>query len=307
MKQAQVAAWGEAPKYIEVADPGPAPPGHRQLKVLASAVHQLVRSRAAGNHYSATGLPHIPGVDGVGQTSDNKLFYFSALNSTGGSMTEIINVPIEKTVPVPDGADPIQVAGLLNPVMASWMALATRTSGLQPGFTAVVLGATGLSGAAAVDVARIFGAGRIIGVARNAAKMADLELDAAIELAHDASETDWTDAMDADVILDFLYGPVALGLFRALKPTKPVQYVQIGTIAGRAIELPGDILRSKDITVRGTGPGSWQGKDFNHQAPDMVKAIAAGKIRPGQFRQVRLQDIEAAWNQQGGERLMITM
>lgn len=221
-------------------------------------------------------------------------------------MTDIINVPVQKTVPVPDGADPIQVAGLVNPVMASWMALSKRTSGLQSGFTALVIGATGMSGAATVDVARIFGAGKVVGVARSAAKMAGLGLDATIELASDQTNTDWSAAMDADVVLDYLYGPVTLSFFKSLKSTKPVQYVQIGTVVERTIELPGDILRSKDITIRGTGPGSWQLSAFAEQAPEMVKAIASGKIRPGKFQEVKMADIESAWTRQGGDRMVIT-
>lgn len=305
MKQVQVTNWGDPPKYIEVADPGAPPSGHVQLRVLAAGVHQLVKSRAAGKHYSAHVLPHIPGVDGVGQDADGKLYYFSTMTEQGGSMTDMINVPAQRLVPVPDGADPIQVAGLVNPVMASWMALAKRTTGLQPGFAALVLGATGVSGVAAVDVARAFGAGKVVGVARSAAKMAGLGLDATIELGPDQANTDWSPAMDADVVLDLLYGPATLSLLQSLKPTKPVQYVQIGTVVQRTVELPGDLLRSKDITMRGTGPGAWQMGDFFKEAADMTKAIASGKVRPSKFQEVKMSDVETAWTQKGGDRMVI--
>ncbi|KAJ4390015.1 hypothetical protein N0V93_007488 [Gnomoniopsis smithogilvyi] len=306
MKQAQVTSWADPPTYIQVADPDAPPSGHVQLQVLAAGVHQLVRSRAAGKHYSAKVLPHIPGVDGIGQDSNGKLYYFNAMTEQGGSMTEIINVPTQKLVPVPEGADPIQIAGLVNPVMASWMALAKRTTGLPPGFTALILGATGMSGIAAVDVARVFGAGKVVGVARNAAKMAGLGLDAMIELGPDQAHVDWSPAMDADVVLDFLYGPVTLSFLQALKSTKPVQYVQIGTVVERTIDIPGDILRSKDITIRGTGPGSWQLRDFAEQAREMVIAITSGKVRPGTFREAKMADIESVWTEKGGDRVVIT-
>lgn len=305
MNQVQVTNWGAPPRYIQVADLGIPPPGQIQLRVLATGVHQLTRSRAAGTHYSAHVLPHIPGVDGVGQDVNGKLFYFNAMTEQGGSMTDVINVPIQRTVPVPDGADPIQVAGLVNPVMASWMALAKRTSGLQPGFTALIMGATGMSGIAAVDVARVFGAGKVVGVARSAAKMAGLGLDATIELGSDQTSTDWSAAMDTDVVLDFLYGPATLSFLQALKSTKPVQYVQIGTVVERMIELPGDILRSKDITIRGTGPGAWRLIAFAEEAPEMVKAIASGKVRPGKFQEVKMADIESAWTRKGGDRMIV--
>lgn len=306
MKQAQVTSWGEVPKYIDVDEPGAAPAGHIQLKVLAAGVHQVAKTRAAGKHYSAHVLPHIPGVDGVGQDAEGNLYYFNAMTDQGGSMTEIINVPRQKVVPVPDGADPIQVAGLVNPVMASWMAIVKRTSGLQAGFTALILGATGMSGAAAVTVAQTLGAAKVVGAARSAAKMTGLGLDATVELGSDPSRIDWTPAMDVDVVLDFLYGPYTLSLLQALKPTKPVQYVQIGTVVEPAIDLPGDILRSKDITMRGAGPGAWQMKDFGEQLPLMIDAIAYGKVRPGKFQEVKLADVESAWTQQGGDRMIIT-
>lgn len=306
MKQAQVAAWGDLPKCIEVDAPSAAPVGQIQLKVLAAGVHQVVKSRAAHKHYSAIVLPHVPGVDGVGEDVGGKLYYFNAMTEQGGSMTEAINVLQQKVAPIPDGADPVQIAGLVNPVMASWMAIAKRTTGLQSGFTALILGATGVSGAAAVDVARTLGAAKVVGVARSAAKMDGLGLDATIELWSDPNTIDWTPAMDVDVNLDFLYGPTTVSLLKALKPGKPVQYVQIGAIVAPTIDLPGDLLRSKDITMRGAGPGSWQLKDFGAELPKMIEAIASGKVRPGSFQKVRLTDIESAWNQQGGDRFIIT-
>ncbi|KAH7041977.1 hypothetical protein B0J12DRAFT_702642 [Macrophomina phaseolina] len=307
MKQAQVTTWGEAPKCVEV--PTPEAPtsdsGQLQVRVLAAGLHQLVRGRASGIHYSANVLPHIPGADGVGQTPDGKLVYFSTITPTGGSFTQVINVPIASTVPVPDGADPVQVAGLLNPVMASWMALHARTSGLPRGFTAVIVGATGVSGTAAVSVARVFGAGKVVGVARSAAKMEGLGLDAAVELQDDPARTDYSPALDADVILDFLYGPPMLALFQALSPQKPVQYVQIGTVVERTMVFPGDVLRSKDITIRGTGPGAWSMREFAQQSPKMIEAISSGKIKPHRFQEVKLEDIEAVWGQKGGDRTVV--
>ncbi|KAF4541094.1 alcohol dehydrogenase [Lasiodiplodia theobromae] len=314
MKQAQVTTWGQTPQYLDAPTPALPDPSSDlvQIKVLASGLPTLVRSRAAGTHYSANVLPHVPGVDGVGTTvPDGKLVYFTTITPTGGSFAEFVNVPRKATTPVPEQigsskADPVQIAGQMNPVMASWMALAARTKDLPKGFTAVIVGATGLAGAAAAGVARVFGAAKVVGVARSKAKMEGLGLDAAIELdAVDAAQTDYAEALDADVILDFLYGPPTLALLRALKPSKPVQYVQIGTVVQRDMALPGDILRSKDITIRGAGPGAWQMGMFAVEAPKMVEAIVAGKVRPYSFQEVKLSDIEVAWGQKGGDRMVL--
>jgi len=52
MHQAQVQGWGQAPKYIEANESAPGPDETR-ITVLATGVHQVVRSRAAGKHYSS--------------------------------------------------------------------------------------------------------------------------------------------------------------------------------------------------------------------------------------------------------------
>ncbi|KAH8887908.1 GroES-like protein [Thozetella sp. PMI_491] len=306
MKQAQVTTWGESPKLHDVAPPAlPADDTLVQVKVLAAGLHGVVRLRATGTHYSAHGLPHIPGSDGVGSTPDGKLVYFSSMTPQGGSFTELINLPRATVVPVPEGANPVQVAGLVNPTMASWMAFAARLTNLPANFTVAIVGATTLSGTVAVSVSRLFGAGKVVGLARSAAKMASLGLDATVELKDDAASTDYSAALDADVILDFLWGPAAMGLLEALRPGKPVQFVQIGTLAGRNAEFNGDLLRGKDITMRGTGPGAWQMSQMFQESPKIVEAIATGKVSPHPFQEIKLENIESAWEHKGTGRVVI--
>jgi len=309
MKQAQITEWNTTPKVITVPTPQPSD-GLVQIKVLATGLHGLVRLRTTGNHYSAQGLPHIPGIDGVGTTvPDGELVYFMSVTPRGGSFSEYIQVPRASLTPLPAHADPVQVAGLMNPVMASWMALATRVqkSVLPKDFTVAIVGVTSLSGAAAVSVARTFGAGRVIGVGRSAAKMnaLGLDLDGTVEIAEDASKTEFSEAaLQADVILDFLFGPPMQAYLEALKPGKTVQYVQVGTMAGRTIEFLGDLLRGKDITMRGTGPGSWKMPEFVAQAPLMAGAIAEGHVKKHPFKEVKMEDIATVW-EEGRERMVV--
>ncbi len=93
---AQVTSWTSPPAYTAVPVP-PAPlagSGIVQIRVLAVGEHQLVRSRAAGKHYTSGPLPHVVGVDGVGRTiPEGKLVYFITLRTGGGSFAEVVNVP----------------------------------------------------------------------------------------------------------------------------------------------------------------------------------------------------------------------
>jgi len=306
MKIVQVTDFSLPPKCVEIeAPPVPSPDSDMvQIKVIAAGVHQVVRSRAAGKHYSAKGLPHTLGVDGVGTTADGKMVYFLTFTPLGGSFAEIVNVPKNVVVPVPDGLDPVQVAGLLNPAMSSWMAMTQRTTNLPKGFSVLIVGVTSASGTVAIDLARALGAGKFIGVARNVKKMLDLGLDETIELKEPVTETDFSKANDVDVILDYLYGEPALQMFKTLAPTKSVQYVQIGSLSSTEMNFPGDILRSKDITMRGAGPGSWSMKDMGKQLPAMVQAFA--HVKPQKLKTVALKDTEAAWSNESGRFVVVT-
>ncbi|KAK0612492.1 hypothetical protein B0T17DRAFT_479739, partial [Bombardia bombarda] len=300
---------------VPPANPTPSRDDPVQVKVLAAGLHNLVRGRASGKHYSAKTLPHIPGADGVGTlVPSGQLVYFSAMAVPGaGSFVGYINLPLKATAPIPDGADPVRAAGLLNPVMASWMAIKKRTdvAKLPAGWTCVIVGATSLSGMVAVSVAREFGAGKVVGIARDGKKMEGVTgLDEQIVLGSGEgglAGTEWNGALDADVILDFIYGEPTLELFKALKAGKPVQYVQIGTMAGRTVDLPGDVLRSKDITIRGTGPGAWEMREVAVEAPKMLKAIAEGRVDAVGygFKEVKLADIESEWENVEGRMVVV--
>ncbi|KAK5172660.1 uncharacterized protein LTR77_002780 [Saxophila tyrrhenica] len=300
MHQAQVTEWGQAPKYIEVVDlPSPAADEVR-IRVLAAGTHQVVRSRASGTHYTSGQLPHVPGIDGTGTTDDGKLVYFSSFDT--GSFSEYVNMDKRRALPVPDGLDPVQVAGITNPAMSSWMALKARTNDLPKDFTVLIVGATSASGRVAIPLARGLGAKRVIGAARNKAALDTLGLDETVIIANEPEKTDFSTLGDVDVILDYVYGPVTIHLFNSLKSHRPVQYVEIGGLDSTEMMLPSSILRSKNITIRGSGPGAWSMQEVVETMPDMLTALKDVPEQP--VKTVKLADVEKKWNNAGSERLV---
>jgi NADPH:quinone reductase-like Zn-dependent oxidoreductase len=295
MKAAQITSWGEIPKYVDVpAPPTPADSNTVQIKVLAAGIHRLVRFRTLGTHFSATKLPHIPGSDGVGRTiPDGKLVYFSTFWEAG-SLCEIVNVPVGDVTPVPESADPVLVAGLVNPSMSSWMALRLRTENLPPNFTALIVGATSVAGGIALGLSRTLGAGKVIGCARNEKAMNAMGYDDVVVLREPATDTDFSSiAADVDVILDYVYGPITAHLLSSLKPRRGTQYVQIGTLADSNISLPGAVLRSKNLTLRGAAPGAYSAEEAARENPGLMNAVAA--IKDQKFKVIDLKDIEKEW------------
>jgi NADPH:quinone reductase-like Zn-dependent oxidoreductase len=292
MYSATITAWGESPTHITVPVSSPAS-DEVPVKVLASGLHNVVRSLASGKHYASGTVPYTPGVDGVGRRlSDNKLVYF--ISFPGGAYQEILNVESRKMVELPKGVDPYQVAGYANPVLSSWMALTARTTNLPENFTVLVMGAASASGRVAVEVARILGAGKVIGMSRSKKTLAKVGVDESIILENDISETDCSAAADVDVILDYLYGPVAQHVLSTVNFTRSVQYVHIGGLAGTEMMLPGHILRSKDITIRGAGPGSWSREAMRPEIPKILNAFKTFKRQ--EVKVVPLSEIEEHWH-----------
>ena len=303
MYQAQVNGAGEAPKYTSVAMPAVPGPEDVRIKVQATGVHRLVRSRASGQHYSADHFPIVPGVDGVGSLDNGQLVYWMSLDV--GAMAEYINIPKRNIRALPEGADPVQVSALVNPAMSSFMAIKARTTDLPKDFTTLIVGATSASGRVAAAAARYLGAGTVIGAARNKEALQSLGLDETVLLKEQPTETDWTALGDVDLILDYCYGPVAVHLLQSLRSARPVQYVHIGGLSGTDISLPGSVLRSKDLTIRGSGAGAWRLKDVAKvldEILDLVKGLPKEVIRTA-----KLEDVEDAWMAEGGDRLVIVM
>ncbi len=76
MKAALVVESGQAPVYGEFTDPAPAP-GKSLIRVTASSISHVTRSRALATHYSADrALLFIPGIDGTGIAPDGRRLYF---------------------------------------------------------------------------------------------------------------------------------------------------------------------------------------------------------------------------------------
>jgi NADPH:quinone reductase-like Zn-dependent oxidoreductase len=307
MHAAVVSTYGKPPAYTAIPDL-PAPTSSQlQLKVLATGLHNIVRSRASGNHYSSPPLPQIPGIDGIGATSDGTRYYFNAFR-TGGSFASHINVERNGAIPLPVDLDTVQTAALVNPATSSWMAMKARTANLPAEFTVLILGATSASGRLAIPLARANGAAQVIGAARSEATLATLGLDSSLVVADDAGKTDFSSlaGVEIDLILDYINGPLPTALLSTHKQKKPLQYVHIGTLSGQEMALPGAVLRSNNLTIRGSGPGAWSLAEAAQEMPALLEALSA--VAEQKVRVAKLEDVESEWDKKvNGEGRVVFM
>ena len=317
MNAAVVTAFGEPPHYRQFEVPQPASAQEIVVDVLAVGLHPRVRSGAAGAHYTSTGtLPMIPGIDAVGRRPDGRRVYFVAADDVLGTMADKALAGTRRSIVLPDEADAAKVAAAMNPAMSSWVALRRRVR-LGPGQSVLVLGATGSAGAIAVQVAKLLGAGRVIGAGRDPGRLRALTsagADDVVQLTGDSHATGRAlaaAAAESDIVLDYLWGKPAQQAITALlgarsDRSRALNWIQIGAVAGPAIELPSVALRSANLHLQGSGQGAVPAGDYLAELPSLIDEINAGTIAVT-VNAVPLADVEQAWTQAEvpGERTVL--
>jgi NADPH:quinone reductase-like Zn-dependent oxidoreductase len=213
---------------------------------------------------------------------------------------------------LPEGADPVALAAAMNPAMSSWVALRQRVS-FQPGQDVLVLGATGNAGQMAVQVAKRLGAGQIIAAGRDAERLAALPAlgaTATVPLATGTGSGSGTGsgtgserlakaAADVDIVLDYLWGPPTTDAMIAIVTNradrgKPLSWIEIGSVAGPAAEIPSAALRAARLQLVGSGQGSVSTREYLAELDALAQEIAAGAIEVD-ARAVPLAQVEEAW------------
>jgi D-arabinose 1-dehydrogenase-like Zn-dependent alcohol dehydrogenase len=291
VKAAIVKKPGDTPEYGEFADP-PVEDGYEIVDLVAAGLHPVVRSLAAGQHYGSTGSwPLIPGVDAVARTASGDLILTGFVKAPYGTFAERMAVPKKMRLGLPDGADPVKIAGGLNPGLASWLSLSARAAEIGQLKSVLILGVTGMAGLLAVQNSRILGATDIVGAGRNpVALQRAKELGAkSVALTGDrnADAAALVDALNGaapSIVLDFLWASAAETAFTALarrglgEDTADIAYVQIGATAGSDALVPASLLRSRHIRISGSGAGTASVAEIMRQVPAYMQLIADGKI-----------------------------
>jgi D-arabinose 1-dehydrogenase-like Zn-dependent alcohol dehydrogenase len=307
MKAAVVTAADATPEYGDFSDPQ-VDDGYELVELVAAGLHSVVRSLAAGRHYGSTqSCPFVPGLDAVARTPAGEFVYTGFVRPPHGTFAERMAIPKAVRFSLPSGADPVKVAGGMNPALASWLALKARVREVGSLATVLVLGVTGMAGYLAAQHARLLGAKRVVGVGRNPARLAraaalgvatvalsgDREADAATILDAQAGTT-------PSIVLDYLWASAAEATFASLarhgleEDTADIAYMQIGATAGPEAAVPAALLRSRRIRISGSGAGSAQIADIMAEVPGYMQLIADGSVDVP-TKTVPLSSISAAW------------
>ena len=317
MNAAVVSAYDAPPRHSTFEEPV-AGEGELLVTVSAAGLYPIVKALANGTHYGSTGvLPFIPGIDGVGRLADGTRVYFGIARSPFGTFAEKTLASAAMHLALPDGLDDSFAAAMANPAMSSWAALTIRAK-FAAGESVLILGATGVAGQLAVQIAKRLGARRVVAAGRNPQaleKLKELGADAVISLEqeHDALVKAFRDEIageGVDVVLDYLWGAPAEAVLAAISQkglshaASRIRFVQVGSSAGGTISLVAATLRSSGVELLGSGFGSASLAQIFEAIGELFKEAVA-KPFALDVKTFALRDVESVWKSpESGVRLV---
>jgi NADPH:quinone reductase-like Zn-dependent oxidoreductase len=317
MNAAVLHALNKPPQFEEFPDPN-VEKDEVIVHVRAAALKPVDKQIASGSHYaSPRNLPVVCGIDGVGRLEDGTRVYFGGPRAPYGAMAERTVMSRQRCFPLPQEIDDVTAAAVLNPGVSAWLTLAQRAK-LVSGENVLILGATGVTGKLAVQIAKLLGAGRVVAAGRNHQvldTLHDLGADAVIRIdkpGQELKEVFVHEAGDSgfDVIIDYLWGRPTEALLDALTRKEfaavksEIRLVQVGESAGATISLPAAVLRSTPLTIMGTA-GIPPREILMDAFQQVMTRAAQGTLRID-VEKVSLHEVEDAWQRDGhGRRIVL--
>ena len=272
------------------------------IEVTAAPLNPVDLSIATGKFYAGTPpLPYVPGGEGIGHPRSGvpaERVYFRAAPPNGALAERAVTNG--QTVPLPEQVSDGVAAALGTPGIAAYLAI-TRRAQLQPGETVLVLGASGVLGSIAVQVARLLGAGRVIAAARDdrgLARAKELGADETVDLKQAGGLTERireASRGQLQVVIDPIWGAPAVAALEAMSPLG--RFVQLGQSAGPEATVKSAPLRGRYLSILGFTSFlvPWEEQVVAYRR--LVDDAAAGNIKVD----VELMPLEAvadAWNRQ---------
>ena len=292
-------------ELADIAPPQPAP-GQVVVRVHAAALNFFDTLIIAGKYQHKPPFPFSPAAEFAGvvestgagvadiASGDRVMGYMGS-----GAAREVVAIAAEQIATLPDGLDFERAAGLTVTYGTTLYALRERAA-LKPGETLVVLGASGGTGLAAIELGKMLGA-RVIACASSDEKLAFARAHGADETVNYAAEN-LRDALKklggergVDVVYDPVGGPYAEPALRALGWLG--RYLVVGFAAGEIPKIPLNLALLKSCHIRGVSWGAWTKREPVAQRAlmaDIVRWCGEGKLSAHVHAVYPLEEIAAA-------------
>lgn len=284
MKAIQVMEFGgpEKLELREVPDPVPSD-GQVLIDVSAVGINYADTHQAENTYLSPAELPLIPGAEVAGTDPDGRRVV--ALLTGGGGYAERAVTDAAYVYPIPDGVSDGEALAVVLQGATAWHMLRTIAH-LQKGETVLVHAAAGGVGCLAVQLAKRWGAGRVIAAASTEEKR-QTALDLGADVAIDSTAEDLKGAIQeaaggrVDIVLEMVGGKTFTASLKSLAPFgRLVTYGMAGREAPEPVD-PASLLR------RSTGVlGFWLAHAFlkpemlREAIEDLLGMVSHGELKP---------------------------
>ena len=292
MRAVQISAFGgpEVLHLTEVDEPVPGP-GEVLIDVHSAGVNYADTHQTEDSYLARQTLPLIPGGEVVGRVVGGERAGERVLAMVdGGGYAERAVAKSDLAYPLDDRLTDAQALALIIQGTSAWHLLRTSTH-FSPGETVVVHSAAGGVGNIAVQLARAWGAGRIIGTASGPEKCALVEslgADVALDISSTENAGQVTEALRAanhgrpiDVVLEMTGGHVFDGSLAALRPLgRLAVFGMASRVPPTRIQVPALMAKSRAVI------GFWLVHALSLpgglQAPleELTSMIRAGRLNP---------------------------
>jgi NADPH2:quinone reductase len=257
------------------------PDGFLLADVTAAGVNYGDSHQAENSYLQAAELPLVPGGEVVAKTPDGRRVV--ALVNGGGYAEKALVHPAVMW-DVPDGVSDGAALALIVQGTTAWHLLKTSAH-LREGESVVVHAAAGGVGTLAVQLAKRFGAGNVIGVASSDEKRELVErlgADATIDSKADdltAAIREANDGQRVDVVLEMVGGRTFTESLNALAPFgRLVHFGQAGREGAPEVN-PGKLMATSTAVI-----GFWlfhllrSPERLTEAMKDMLAAVEAGEL-----------------------------
>jgi len=284
MRAVQISEFG-GPEVLQVVDLDDPVPGDGQVvaEVRAAGINYADTHAIENSYLAQQKLPLVPGGEVLVRLPDGERALGMA---DAGGYAQKVAVNPKHLIGVPDGISDGQALTCLVQGASAWHLLRTSAH-LAEGETVVVHAAAGGVGTIAVQLAKLWGAGRVIATASSPDKR-QLALDLGADVAVDSGAEDLTAALieanngqRVDVVLEMTGGPVFDQSLAALAPFGRLAFFGMASRVPPTPVPPANLMGHSTAVI-----GFWLAHAVARRGmlaeavTDLFSLILAGKLNP---------------------------
>lgn len=282
---------GPEAMHLQEIETPTAGPGEVLIRVAAAGINYADLAQRRGAYMTPTRLPLTLGMEvagtvaALGPNVSAPPVGTRVTSLTGGGYAEYAVAHAGAVIPIPDDLDFVRAAAFPLQGLTAYQLL-RESARLQAGESVLVHAAAGGVGTLAVQLAKLMGAGTVLGTASTAEKLA-LARELGADVGINYTEEIWVDQVQAatdgkgvHIVLEMVGGQVAQQSLQCLTPFDG-RMVVFGAAGGQLAQFNGRQLMDRNIAVIGYWLSPWLSRPDRIAVAtrELMGYLSTGKLR----------------------------